>query len=179
MYLSEKDKLNEFIKLRNKYIDLLNESKINKSEFNHKNNEIFSKINLRPFTVLDSFNKALYNYNYYNTKAKLALEEFKMYRMAKNLKKAKLSENAKLNNYYLKDQAILAMVELEDSSKIEAYYVSMHSKNLKDQIFEIYFKDREKVILHTKNENVKNLLISKKCFSYEIRQSLIDSYINR
>ncbi|MFM1585363.1 DUF6648 family protein, partial [Helcococcus ovis] len=98
---------------------------------------------------------------------------------AKNLKKAKLSENAKLNNYYLKDQAILAMVELEDSSKIEAYYVSMHSKNLKDQIFEIYFKDREKVILHTKNENVKNLLISKKCFSYEIRQSLIDSYINR
>ncbi|MFM1524645.1 MULTISPECIES: DUF6648 family protein [Helcococcus] len=178
MYLSENDKLNKFIKLRNKYIDLLNLKKINKSEFNHNNNEIFSKINLRPFTVLDSFNKALYNYNYYNTKAKLALEEFKLYRNSKNLKKAKLAENAKLNNYYLKDQAIIAMIELEESSKIEAYYVIMHSKNLKDQIFEIYFKEREKVILHTKNEIVKKLLISKRCFKEDIRQSLIDSYIN-
>ena len=75
MYSSENEKLKRFIILRNKYIDLLEMGKISKSEFNSMNNEIFSKINLRPFSVLDSFSKALYNYNYYNSRAKHYLEE--------------------------------------------------------------------------------------------------------
>lgn len=177
MYNSEEKKLEEFIDLRTKYIEMLDNKLITKSEFNHKNNEIFYKINLRPFTVLDSFNKALYNYNYYNSKAKLFLEEEKRLNN-QNKKRAKIAQNNKNNCYYHKDLSIIAMLNIEDSDNIEAYYINMHSKSLNQQIFEIYFKDKEKIILHTKNEKIKNILIEKNIFLFEVRVSLIETYIN-
>lgn len=177
MYNSEEKKLEEFIDLRTKYIEMLDNKLITKSEFNHKNNEIFYKINLRPFTVLDSFNKALYNYNYYNSKAKLFLEEEKRLNN-QNKKRAKIAQNNKNNCYYHKDLSIIAMLNLEDSDNIEAYYIDMHSKSLNQQIFEIFFKDKEKIILHTKNDKIKNILIEKNIFLFEVRVSLIETYIN-
>lgn len=182
MSITEKTKLERFIELRNQYIDLLNEKKITKLEFNYLNNEIFNIINLRPFTVLNCFEEALYNYNYYNSKAKISLQEEKNFRSKKDSrsqKRAKQHENNKLNYYSHKDEAIHKMVEIEDSKYIEAYYIEMKSKNLNNLIFEINFKNREKVILHTKNEEVKKLLIKKSVFLDEIRVSLIDSYINK
>lgn len=178
MYNSEKEKLLEFINLRSKYIDMLDNNIITKSEFNHKNNEIFYKINLRPFSVLDCFDKALYNYNYYNSKAKLYLEEENRLNSINNKKKSKIAKNNKLNCYYHKDQSIIAMINLEDSSYIDAYYINMHSKNLNQQIYEINFIRKEKVILHSKNSEIKNILLNKKIFSEEVRNSLIETYIN-
>lgn len=178
MYVSEKEKLVRFIELRNKYIDLLDNKLISKSEFNYMNNEIFSKINLRPFSVLDSFEKALYNYNYYNSKAKMCLEEYNKCKTSGNEKKAKLANNNKLNNYNLKDQAIVAMIELENSNNIMAYDIFVNSKNLDSQIFEIYFTKRERIILHTLNKDIKNMLIKLNCFDEIKRESLISSYVN-
>lgn len=178
MNISEKEKLKRFIILRNYYIDLLESKSITKSEFNHKNNEIFSKLNLRPFSVLDTFEKALYNYNYYNSKAKMCQEEYLRYRNQKNEKKAKIAENNKKNNYFHKDQAIISMINIENSSSIEAYFINMHSKKLKEEIFEIYFCNRERTILHTKNTYIKNILCKKNCFLKEKKDSLISNYIN-
>lgn len=177
MYNSEEKKLEKFIELRTKYIDMLDNKLITKAEFNHKNNEIFYIINLRPFTVLDSFNKALYNYNYYNSKAKLFLEEEKRLNNL-NKKRCKIAQNNKKNCYYHKDISIMSMINLENSEYIEAYYINMHSKSLNKKIFEIYFKNKEKIILHTKNEKIKDLLISKNIFCFEDRVSLIENYIN-
>lgn len=178
MYSSEKEKLNKFIELRNKYIDMLDNKIISKSEFNHLNNEIFSKINLRPFTVLDSFDKALYNYNYYNSKAKMYLEEYNKYKMNGNNKRAKLAYNNVQNNYYHKDISIEAMLKLENAKFINAYFVDIKSKRLNSKLYEIYFSNKERVILHTQNENIKKILIQMKCFESEKKDSLIKSYIN-
>lgn len=178
MYTSESEKLIQFIELRNKYIDLLNSKLISKSEFNHMNNEIFSKINLRPFSVLDSFEKALYNYNYYNSKAKICLEEYNRHKNSGNAKKAKLANNNKVNNYDLKDKAIIAMIKFEDSCNIKAYNIFINSKSLDSKIFEICFIKKERIILHTLNENIKNILIKLNCFDDTKRESLISSYIN-
>lgn len=181
MIITDEKKLEKFINLRNEYIDLLVDKKITKLEFNILNNEIYHKINLRPFVVLDSFNKALFNYNYFNSRAKMYLEESKKYENSKNVrdqKRYKLAENNKINCYYHKDQSIISMIKLECPEKIIAYNISLHSKNLSNQIFEIYFKDREKIILHTKNLEIKDLLISLNIFEEEERESLISSYIN-
>lgn len=178
MYSSENEKLIRFIELRNKYIDLLDSKLISKSEFNHMNNEIFSKINLRPFSVLDSFEKALYNYNYYNSKAKICLEEYNRHKNSGNERKATLANNNKVNNYNLKDKAIIAMIKYEDSCNIKAYNIFVNSISLDEKIFEIYFINKERIILHTLNEDIKNILIKLNCFDDTKRESLISSYIN-
>lgn len=178
MYKSEKDKLDRFIELRNIYIDLLENKSINKKEFNHKNNEIFKMINLRPFVVLDSFEKALYNYNYYNSKAKIDMENYNRHRNSKNNRKAKIALNNTSNNYCLKDESVMAMILLEDPKYIEAYYINMHSKKLSDQIFEIYFTNKDRIILHTKNIKIKKILEDLGCFDKNLRESLISSYVN-
>ncbi|WP_103980995.1 DUF6648 family protein [Helcococcus massiliensis] len=178
MCKSEKGKLDRFIELRNLYIDLLENKSINKQEFNHKNNEIFQLINLRPFVVLDSFEKALYNYNYYNSKAKLDMENYNRHRNSKNNRKARIALNNCSNNYCLKDDSVMAMILLEDPQYIDAYYINMHSKNLSDQIFEIYFTNKDRVILHTKNTKIKNTLEDMGCFDEKCRDSLIASYVN-
>lgn len=181
MIITDEKKLEKFINLRNQYIDLLVEKKITKLEFNMLNNEIYYKINLRPFVVLDSFNKALFNYNYFNSKAKIYLEDSKKYKNSKNVrdqKRYKLAENNKINCYHHKDKSIIAMINLEKPEKIIAYNIKLHSKNLSNEIFEIYFMNKEKIILHTKNSEIKKLLISLNIFEEKERESLISSYIN-
>lgn len=178
MILSESAKLEKFVKLREDYINLLDQNKISKIQFNEKNNDLFKDLNLRPFTKLDSFEKALFNYNYYNTKAKIALHNANKYKIENKFKKFKREENFKLNYYDEKDKATSAMIDFEDSKDLEAYYINLHSRSLGSTIFEINFKKRNKVILHSKNLVIKEKLISRGVFNESACPSLIDSYVN-
>lgn len=179
MIQSENDKLKSFIKLRNDYINELDQGETSKQEFNERNDKLYIELNLKPFSILDTFEKALFNYNYYNTKAKIALFNANKYREQKKDRKYKRELNLKNNYYDEKDKASVAMIKLEDPEKIEAYYINLHSRNLASSIFEVYFKAREKVILHSKSEEIKELLISLGVFKDEVRDSIIDSYVNK
>lgn len=178
MVVSENEKLKKFVELRSAYIELLEKGQLSKQQLNDKNSKLFINLDLRPFSNLDTFEKALFNYNYYNTKAKQALNQANKYRELNKLKKSKKEDNFKLNCYNEKDKATLAMVELENPNKIEAYYIKLHSRNLSKTIFEINFKARKHVILHSKSDQIKSLLIEKGVFFDDIRDSLIDSYVN-
>lgn len=178
MVISENDKLKSFIKLRSKYIDLLDKGKLSKIEFNEKNNKLFVELDLKPFSKIDTFEKALFNYNYYNTKAKIALFNCNRYKEQKKERKYRRELNLKLNCYDEKDKASMALIKLEAPADIEAYYINLHSKNLATSIFEINFLNRDKVILHSKSETIKNLLIELGVFKKEPMDSLIDSYVN-
>lgn len=178
MIQSESNKLKNFIRLRSQYIDLLDQGHLNKLEFNEKNNKLFYELNLRPFSKLDTFEKALFNYNYYNTKAKIALFNANRYREQKRDRKYKKELNFKLNCYDEKDKATLAMIRLEDPKNIEAYYINLNSKNLASTIFEINFIARDKVILHSKNAQIKEILEDLGVFKSQVKDSLIDSYVN-
>lgn len=179
MIQSENDKLKSFIKLRNDYINELDQGETSKQEFNERNDKLYIELNLKPFSILDTFEKALFNYNYYNTKAKIALFNANKYREQKKDRKYKRELNLKNNYYDEKDKASVAMIKLEDPEKIEAYHINLHSRNLASSIFEVYFKAREKVILHSKSEEIKELLISLGVFKDEVRDSIIDSYVNK
>lgn len=179
MAVSESAKLKEFITLRAEYIDLLDGGVLTKDQFNVLNSKLFTKLNLRPFSKLDSFDKALFNYNYYNTKAKLALHNANRYREQKKVKKFRREDSLKLNFYEEKDKATLAMINLEDPSNIEAYYINLHSRSLSNTIFEVYFKGKDKVILHSKSEYIKDRLIELGVFSPKVTRSIIDGYVNQ
>lgn len=163
---------------RNDYIELLDQGKITKQQFNDKNLDLFDRLNLRPFSVLDSFEKALFNYNYYNAKAKQALGKSNRLREIGRLKQARKEEHIKLNCYEQKDIATLAMISLQNQEQIEAYPIRLHSRQLKDSIYEINFKDKEKVILHSKSEKIKDLLCEMGVFHPVACDSLIHNYVN-
>lgn len=178
MRLSEREKLLLFTELRVKYIKLLDDGKIDKLQFRDLNRNIFFDLDLKPYAQMTDFNQALFNYNYYNSKAKYSLELANKFKRGNKQKRYLREENFKLNCYDQKDRATLRMIELEDFKDIEAYPIKLHSKKLKEEIYEINFKARDRVILHSKNEEIKKALIEKNVFDNESRQSLIDSYVN-
>ncbi len=59
-----------YVKKRNELIDLLDEEKITKQEFISRNNVLINSFNLRPFTDIKTVNEGVFNYQYYNLKAK-------------------------------------------------------------------------------------------------------------
>jgi len=62
---------------------------------------------------------------------------------------------------------------------MEAYYIDMQSERLRGKLYEIYIKNYEKAILHSMDEEIKNILIKNNVFSEDIRKSVIDDYVNQ
>ena len=176
----EEKKLEEFENWRKETIDLLDESKINKDEFLNINYNYLKKLSLKPFSYIDSLNKAVYNYQYYNVMAKKSNNEAQAIKNFKKKKKvySKLI-NDRENFYYLKDLATLKILDLIDKNNIESYYINLKSKRLKGYIFEINVLSLDKVILHSKNIRILDRLKNMGVFDENYRSSLIDSYVNK
>ena len=167
-----------YVKKRNELIDLLDEKKLTKQEFISRNNVLINSFNLRPFTDIKTVNEGIFNYQYYNLKAK---EYNTIANRYKNKKPKKYIESLnKCRNYYLeKDNTILKILELIEYKNVEAYYIDILSYRMRDNLFEIVLKDYEKMIFHTINENIKQHLIANNVFEPIKKKSLIDSYVNK
>lgn len=167
-----------YVKKRNELIDLLDEERITKQEFISRNNILINSFNLRPFTEIRTVNEGIFNYQYYNLKAKEYNTIANRYKNKKT-KKYIVSLN-KCRNYYLeKDNTILKILELIEYKNVEAYYIDILSYRMRDNLFEIVLKDYEKMIFHTINENIKQHLIANNVFEPIKKKSLIDSYVNK
>ena len=176
--LDELKKLETFNKWRKESIDLLTEKKICKNEFLEINYEYLVKLDLKPFSNISTVLEAVYNYQYYNIMAKRS-NQIALNLISKKKKKYQQEINNRENYYYLKDIATEKLLELIDYKDIEAYYIKLKSKRLTGEIFEIYIKDYDKLILHSKNKNLLKKLQDKKCFLEEAKVSMIDSYVNK
>lgn len=176
----EKKKLNLFEDWRKESIDLLTEKKINKDEFLERNYLFLINLGLKPFSKIQELEEAIYNYQYYNIMAKIAnTKAFKCQNFPKKKKNHTKYINDRENYYYLKDVATLSLIDMVGFENIDAYFISLKSKRLTGQIFEIKVKNCDKLILHSKNKKILDRLRNNKAFCEEIRESLIDSYVNR
>lgn len=152
---------------------------LTKREFLEENFQSVQNTQLDPFVRVDSFEKGLFNYQYYNSMAKY-------YRMlAKDVKnKKKHKKNYQLyfdkgsNYYHEKDKAALALMEFIDFEGVEAYYIKVKSKGLQNKLYEIVLVDHKEAIFHSKAEWLKDKLVEKGVFQEKMRRSLIDQYIN-
>jgi DNA-binding protein Fis len=81
--------------------------------------------------------------------------------------------------YNQKDWSTLKLLEHLDFQNVEAYFIKVNSKALKDKLYEIVLKDFESVILHSKSEYMLKRLREEGVFVEGVRRSLIDSYINQ
>lgn len=176
----EKKKLDLFEDWRIESIDLLSDKKINKDEFLDRNYKFLINLGLKPFSNIRDLEEAIYNYQYYNIMAKFAnVKAFKCQNLPKKKKTYTKLINDRENFYYLKDLATDSLIDMVSPENIESYFISLKSKRLTGEIFEISIKSCDKLILHSKNKKILNKLRQKNVFCEEVRESLIDSYVNR
>ncbi|NLY09831.1 MAG: hypothetical protein GXZ11_08110 [Tissierellia bacterium] len=152
---------------------------LSKREFLEANFDSVQSLNIKPFSRVDSYEKGLFNYQYYNSMAKYYRMMAQDVRNTKKHRKYYSYYYNKGNNYYHeKDKATLTLMKFLDFQGMEAYYIKVQSKGLKDKLFEIVFNDYKEAIFHSKAQWLKDILIEMGIFFDERRSSLIDQYIN-
>ena len=163
--------LQKYFNYRQALIDQYVKGDMTKREYLDKNLDAVLSLNIKPFKNIDTVDKALFNYQYYNA-------------MAKDCKMCAYGDyeyqfDEQMNYYYsCKDKATLKVLELLDYRGVTAYHISVRSKELKNKLFEIVLKEYNNTILHSTSELIKKRLMDEGVFENGTKKSLIDYYIN-
>lgn len=166
--------LQKYFDYRQALIDQYAKGDLTKKEYLNKNLDAVLALKDEPFKRVDSVEKGLFNYQFFNAMAKDACMEAK-----KCYDKDFCYVYTEQMDYYYdrKDGATMKILELLDFRDVESYFIKVKSKELKNRLFEIILKERN-MILHSTSEAILNRLREENCFSEGVRKSLIDGYIN-
>lgn len=168
--------LKTFIRERAQLIRALSSGVLDKSAFLEANEALIQRLNLKPFGQIQSYEQALFNYQYYNLMAK------KAQRAVQNRKRVggKVSKHAvRVHGYYTaKDRATAAIISMLVNENIKAYTIKTRSRRLDQKLIEIVAPDREYAVFHSLNQGIKKSLIERGCFDETTRNSVIDTYVN-
>src|SRR5699024_1393192 len=143
------------------------------------NFDLVQSTNLEPFLKVDRFEKGMFNYQYYNVLAKYYTSLAKGIRNTKKHKRYYTYYLNKGNNYYHeKDKSALSLLRFLEFERIEAYYIKVNSRMLKDKLYEIVLLDYKEAIFHSKAIWLLDILKDEGVFIDKTRTSIIDEYIN-
>lgn len=152
---------------------------ISKKEFLEYNFNFVQSMNLKPFSKIDSYEKGMYNYQYYNVLAKyytMMARDIK--RAGKHMKYYKYYKNLGNQYYQKKDQATYQLLKYLEFKNVEAYFINVDSKYLNDKLYEIVLLDYDEAIFHSKSLWLLDILRKEGVFIEGKKKSLIDGYIN-
>ena len=152
---------------------------IDKKEYLELNYKYITGKNIKPFRHIDSFEKGMYNYQYYNMMAKY-------YRMlAQNIKDSGkhisfYSKYLSESDYYYneKDKTTFRLLRFLHYENVEAYFIKMESVNLEGKLYEIILRDYEYAVLHSKSLWLLDVLKKENVFTDKKKKSVIDYYVN-
>ncbi|MFQ8688131.1 MAG: DUF6648 family protein [Lachnospirales bacterium] len=166
--------LQRYFNYRQALIEQYTKGDLTKKEYLNLNLDAVLALKDEPFKRVDSLEKGLFNYQFFNAMAKDASMEAKKY-----ASKDFCGIYTEQVNYYYnrKDSATMKILELLDFIGVESYFIKVKSRELKNRLFEIVLKENG-MILHSTSEAVLNRLKRENCFSEGVRKSLIDNYIN-
>lgn len=168
--------IEKYFRYRQSLIDQFVKGDMTKREYLQANYEAVVYNDIKPFKNIDTVLKGLFNYQYYNARAK----EKKQASTIKDLGYDEKKEYLDSCNYFYsrKDRATMKILQMIDYKGVEAYFVKVRSKELRGRLFEIILNDYN-MILHSTNEQILNSLKEEGVFSEGSRKSLIDGYINQ
>ena len=168
--------LEKYFRYRQSLIDQYVKGDMTKREYLQANYEAVVYNDIKPFKNIDTVLKGLFNYQYYNARAK----EKKQASTIRDLSFDEKKEYLDSCNYFYsrKDRATLKVLELLEYKGVEAYFIKVRSKELRGKLFEIILTDYN-MILHSTNELILKRLVEEEVFSEGSRKSLIDGYINQ
>lgn len=185
MRYNRKSIFETFFENRSSLILQYNNGDITKRELIEGNYEIVRRMNTNPFIKVDSYEKGMYNYQYYNVMAKYCtslakeIRDTNRHNRTNKINKQYVYYLNKGNQYYHeKDKSALSVLKVIDFQSVEAYYVKCTSKFLKDKLFEIVLLDYKEAIFHSKAEWFLDILKEEGVFIEGMKPSVIDSYIN-
>lgn len=169
------NKLEKYFAYRQSLIDQYVKGDMTKSEYLERNLDAVLGLNIKPFSNIDTVEKGLFNYQYYNAMAKNAKIQNTEYDDFE-LKREKLDQS----NYYYqkKDKATLEVLKILEFDNISAYFINVRSKYLKGRLFEIIINKYD-MVLHSQNDFILKRLRDERVFIEETKISVIDGYINQ
>ena len=157
------NEIQKYFKYRQGLIDQYVKGDMTKREYLSRNLDAVLALRGKPFGIVDSLEKGLFNYQYFNALAK----------------ECKDTDPAKTDYYYSKkDRATLSVLRILDFQDTEAYFIRVRSPQLRGRLFEIIIKEYQ-MILHSANIEILRKLREEGVFIEETRQSVIDGYINQ
>ncbi len=176
---SRKEIFSDFFKKRSNIIQKFGRGEITKKQFLEDNYNLVRRSSIIPFLRIDSYEKGMYNYQYYNVLAKyynMLAHEAKDVR--KNQKYYVEYLNKSNNFYHEKDRTTLEILKYLDFKGVEAYFIEMESKRLNGELYEIALLNYDEAIFHSKAKWLLDILREEGVFIDSERKSLIDGYIN-
>lgn len=178
-FKANKTIFDEFFEHRDMLIVQHMNGDISKKEYLELNYKYMLEKNIKPFQRIDSFEKGMYNYQYYNMMAKYHMM------IAKEIKdKGKhVSFYQKYLNdadYYYneKDKTTFRLLRFLNYDNVESYFIKMESTNLEGKLYEIVLNDFEYAILHSKSLWLLDVLKKENVFNETRKKSVIDYYVN-
>lgn len=180
MYFSNKKGLFErFFENRSFLIAQLENGDLTKSQFLRENFEYLERIGAKPFLRVDSMEKGMFNYQYFNIMAKYyrSVSE-EIFRKNKHPKYALSLRQKSDDMYHKKNLSILQMLRLKDYRNVDAYFIHAKSSKLNGHLFEVVFYDVPQAIFHSTANWLLDHLREHDCFLAGKYKSLIDHYIN-
>ena len=157
------NEIQRYFKYRQSLIDQYVKGDMTKREYLSRNLDAVLALREKPFNIVDTLEKGLFNYQFYNALAKECIK----------------SDPTKMDYYYAKkDKATLAVLRILDYHGVEAYFIRVRSPQLKGRLFEVIIQEYQ-MILHSANPDILERLRREKVFANETRQSVIDGYINQ
>ncbi|MGN0711815.1 MAG: DUF6648 family protein [Anaerovoracaceae bacterium] len=175
-----KTTFDEFFDNRQALIYKYQKGDMSKKEFIEEHYFFITRLNLKPFKKIDSFEKGIYNYQYYNAVAKyntIRVRDKKLIEKHPDVVR-EIEENIRYN-YRKKDETIFKLLRYLDYEGVEAYYVKAKSDYLDNRLIEIVLLDYDDVILHTINPHIVEELKNEGVFQDVRKRSRIDNYVNK
>ncbi len=175
-----KTTFDEFFERRNALIYLYQKGDLSKKEFIEEHYFYIMKLHLKPFQRIDSFEKGIYNYQYFNAIAKYNQMQSRDKKLQeKHPELVREIEEKTRHSYRKKDEAILKLLRFLNYENVEAYFIKAKSEFLDNRLIEIVLSDYEDTILHTISPRVLDELRDEGVMREERRRSRIDNYVNR
>ncbi|MGN1318801.1 MAG: DUF6648 family protein [Lachnospirales bacterium] len=167
--------LQKYFNYRQALIDQYMKGDMTKREYLERNLDAVLSLNIKPFKNVDTVDKALFNYQYYNAMAKDA-----KINTTGNTDREYEHILLERSNYFYsqKDRATMRVLQLYDFTNVSAYFIKVKSKYLRNKLFEIILEDTN-TVLHSSNQSILNRLKEERVFSEGVKRSVIDSYINQ
>ena len=153
---------------------------LTKREFIELNLAMNERIGLKPFEKIDSLEKGIYTYQYYNMMAKhtylRARDEFKNGKHPEIYRQLVREAD---HYYYEKDRTTQKLLRYLDYENMEAYPIRVKSEELKDKLIEIVIHEPEFIVLHSTSKSLRELLEEKHVFDPHRKRSVLNEYVNQ
>lgn len=172
--------IESFFENRDRLIISHMNNEIDKKSFLELNYKYIISNRVKPFAMIDSFEKGMYNYQFYNVMAKynkMLCQEIR--ESGKNIDFCAKYLNDVKYYYDEKDKTIFRLLRFLKYKNVEAYFVSMESTALDGKLYEIVLKDYEFAVLHSCCEWILSVLRKENVFLNQTQKSVIDYYVNQ